>query len=618
MIWRTFGRVGNVLEYNVTSLTNGREYKIRVAAVNAFGVGAYAESANSVIPGRVPNAPSAVTVTSETINPANNKGSITLSWTTPNTYGSDVTGSSIYYFPTNGQNATVDGASGNTITLTDALDITKSYNYQVRTKSTVGPGQWSTLFTRPPLLPPPSALSVTATASAGYVTLAYSVGNGASVSIADVVSNTGLRFANQEIDLANKTIKIGFGSNAFGSMSFTVTATNLGGSASAASNAVATVGGGGISTAPVLGASQFYEGMLVQEAALPSTGSGQLTTTSSDTLQYQYSTDNGSSWNTIDAVALGPRSSTPVIGGGMFLPSSSSSRHRVRHFISPRPAGSFLLRARGSTSGGVAAAGTPWSGATSITVPATETDPLASQYASSVFPLPSDWPTSFDTTSTIDWWQKLDFASASTPLQLIRPRAYSGGQRSISGDVIATTGTTQAEGWMLLSSVATNNTITLTWMSDIILFEASSGSSNVSASYRKSTCTIDASSLGSSWCHIAVELFNPFYFQFMGVYPLMVVRVNGSLLSSSLVTTVVRLDPSAPRNYATARNWAITDSTIGAFSIGAIGSGLSGSVDGSRIASVRAIRTSRYSHQLSASAIASSDAAPPVPPAGLT
>lgn len=379
-VWTTFGRVGNVSQYNVTSLQNGREYKVRVAAINAFGVGAYSSESSAVTPGRVPDAPSAVTVTSTSINPANNKGLITLSWTTPNTYGSDVTGSSVYYYPQNGASTTVEGASGNTITLTDALDVTKTYYFQVRTKSTVGPGQWSTALVRAPLISPPSALSVTATPSAGYVTLSYSVTDGGQAPWVRAVeaNQFGTAYtplANYSHDAVLRTIKIGVAEA--NDLAFRVTLQNVAGSVSATSNVVTTATGSIADPPAVLSVAQ-RDGRAYVISALPASGAGRDISASTwyrkgDTLAFQYSTDNGSNWNNFDAVD-GTPPTAQVFGGGYLSIDEQGNNEFLRdnpanrtfHYLSRPTTGAFLIRARGATSGGAVASGTPWSAATTV------------------------------------------------------------------------------------------------------------------------------------------------------------------------------------------------------------------------------------------------------------
>jgi titin len=392
-VWTTFGRVGNVLQYNVTSLQNGREYKVRIAAVNAFGIGAYAESSNSVTPGRVPDKVGAIVLSGQAYDANTNTATVTLSWTAPNAYGSDITGCVVQYSSSAGS-GTFSGTSANTITLT-GLSPFVIYSFFVQVVSTVGPSPPSNGVSLLETVTAPSSLTLSAVPSEGYVTIAYTVNEnrgpilGAFLGTWPGTSASPRRYDITH-DLGARTIV--FATPTSGSTTLTVNVFNLAGRASQSVTFTAIGGSAPTSFPPTLLPPRFETGRVIQYTALPGTGFGV-----GDTVEFELSIDNGSTWISVDPVQAGALDTAPRCGGGYLAVANQSaftafgseferqfSQGLARHFISPPSyAMSFLLKARAAKTVGASVVRSPWSAASSYTVPA----PSADAYYNTTLPL---------------------------------------------------------------------------------------------------------------------------------------------------------------------------------------------------------------------------------------
>jgi hypothetical protein len=162
--------VGAVNATTITGLTNGADYSVRVAAVTAYGVGAWSAYGGPVTPLTTPAAPTGVTAIAR-------DGGALVSWTPPSdTGGRPITNYVVQYrLATAGSWTTVSRPVSTAATQTVAgLTNGKSYVFRVAAVSSVGTGGYSAesgAVTPQPLAAAPTRL--TGTAGNGQVSLVW-------------------------------------------------------------------------------------------------------------------------------------------------------------------------------------------------------------------------------------------------------------------------------------------------------------------------------------------------------------------------------------------------------------------------------------------------------------
>ena len=167
----------------ISSLTNGKTYKVRVRAQNSRGYSGWSSTA-SATPATVPDAPDSPTLTAK-------DRAIDASWTAPTeTGGSAITGYSVRYCDQSTQcdaanewtTRTISSASTTTYTIS-SLTNGKTYEVQVAAKNRKGLSGWSySAYATPAALPSkPTSLAVEAAHQSLRVTWTASVDNGSTV-----------------------------------------------------------------------------------------------------------------------------------------------------------------------------------------------------------------------------------------------------------------------------------------------------------------------------------------------------------------------------------------------------------------------------------------------------
>lgn len=144
---------GTTPPHEITGLTDGVTYGVRVRAVNAVGDGAWSPTVNQVA-ALLPDAPSALSLTPQT-------SALDLSWTAPaSDGGSPVTGYSVRYTPSGGSASTVStGSTGTTYTLSN-LPGGVQHSIEVAAITAAGTGPYSTAATATPNSPVTSTTEV--------------------------------------------------------------------------------------------------------------------------------------------------------------------------------------------------------------------------------------------------------------------------------------------------------------------------------------------------------------------------------------------------------------------------------------------------------------------------
>ena len=375
--YTTYGTVGNVAEYTISGLTNGFSYYFRVAAVNAVGTGSYSVDSASVTVGQVP----AAVATPTTSNPYANSltdTTLTLSWTAPNSYGSRITDYLIQYSTNSSGPWTLysDGVGTATTATLTGIPPARDYYYRVSAVSTVGAGPYSTVPATRRIAYGPATPSVTATVSAGYVTLtwpALSDGgapiSGYSVYLLAYNSGTGTyvgnpvtdKIFNSTADLAARTITVpGCIGYSTAPVKYNVQLSNfVDTSMYSASNAVTpTDGPAGTHTV----VPEFVDGNCVLNVTLPDRGGCTFSQMLCD-----YSTDSGSTWTAIPARSLDTLTAYPTTPTGVAWDRYAGTG-QIKHWISPAPTSPFRIRSRLGDSSGSPVSGTSYVSTSDISV----------------------------------------------------------------------------------------------------------------------------------------------------------------------------------------------------------------------------------------------------------
>ena len=135
--WTTFADgTSTATSATVTGLTNGTAYLLRVAGLNAFGTGAYGQSA-AVTPRTVASAPTGVVGT-----PGN--GQVLLSWTAPSNGGAAITDYVVEFSGNGGSSWTTfaDGTSTATSATVTGLTNGTAYLFRVAAVNAAGTGAY--------------------------------------------------------------------------------------------------------------------------------------------------------------------------------------------------------------------------------------------------------------------------------------------------------------------------------------------------------------------------------------------------------------------------------------------------------------------------------------------
>ena len=199
--WTVKTLTGTGTTTDLTGLTNGTAYQVRVAAVNRSGTGSWSDTATKT-PADEPDAPSAPTVTVW-------NQQLTVSWTAPTNNGAAITDYDVQYqacTATDGDTAVLTCATnptwgtwtdrtGETTTDTttsatlSSLTNDTAYQVQVRAANSVGESTWSTATKATPTAQKPDAPAApTLTHGAASLSVSWTAptNNGASISDYDV------------------------------------------------------------------------------------------------------------------------------------------------------------------------------------------------------------------------------------------------------------------------------------------------------------------------------------------------------------------------------------------------------------------------------------------------
>lgn len=137
---------GTSTSYTLTSLSNTKEYTVKVAAKNSEGTGDYSSTvtATPISTATVPGVPTGLTLTP-------GDGTIGVSWVAPNSNGgSAITGYTVSYTPSGGAEATTSVDQRTTSKTLTGLTNGTSYSIKVRAENAVGNGQYTSTGTSTP------------------------------------------------------------------------------------------------------------------------------------------------------------------------------------------------------------------------------------------------------------------------------------------------------------------------------------------------------------------------------------------------------------------------------------------------------------------------------------
>ncbi len=160
--------------YTKTGLSNGTQYSIQVAAVNAVGDGTYSSTANAT-PTSGATAPAQV----GTVTPTAGNGQVSLSWSAPSDGGSSITDYVIEFSTDDASFSTFsDGTSTGTTATVTGLTNGTLYYFRVSAVNSVGTGTASASVSKKPNVAPGTPTSLAASAGNAQVTLSFTAPTG--------------------------------------------------------------------------------------------------------------------------------------------------------------------------------------------------------------------------------------------------------------------------------------------------------------------------------------------------------------------------------------------------------------------------------------------------------
>ena len=174
--WNTFSHTTSTsTTINLTGLTNGTSYQVRVAGITSWGTGDYASV--TATPSTVPGAPTSVSGTA-------GNGQVNLSWTAPSSNGGDPISDYLIEYSSGGSYSTfAHSASSSTTIAVTGLTNGTAYTFRVSAINGRGTGSASTVSASVTPITTPSAvnsLAVTAGNAKAMLTWSAPSSNGGS------------------------------------------------------------------------------------------------------------------------------------------------------------------------------------------------------------------------------------------------------------------------------------------------------------------------------------------------------------------------------------------------------------------------------------------------------
>jgi|GEM_PF-3414229 len=139
---QTVNTNGITSPYQITGLTNGVEYTIKIAAENSEGLGDYSTT-NTSTPFSVPENPTNLSLTS-------GDGTVGISWAAPASNGSPITDYTISYTQAGGSEQTVSLGSASTSYTLEGLTNGVNYTIKVSAENSAGTSSYSSTATQAP------------------------------------------------------------------------------------------------------------------------------------------------------------------------------------------------------------------------------------------------------------------------------------------------------------------------------------------------------------------------------------------------------------------------------------------------------------------------------------
>jgi hypothetical protein len=191
--WTSFAHTSSTAtSATISGLTNGTSYQFRVAAVNAWGIGAYETYGSALAPGLAPGTPTSVTG-------AYGDQSVALSWTAPSSNGgSPIRDYKIEYSADSGSSWNIFSRSPSSLTSETITGLTNGTSYIFRVTAFNDPGNSSPSIASSTITPkglPLAPTSLSVTPGNTQVSIAFSAGanNGSALTdyIIEYSSNSG-------------------------------------------------------------------------------------------------------------------------------------------------------------------------------------------------------------------------------------------------------------------------------------------------------------------------------------------------------------------------------------------------------------------------------------------
>ena len=191
--WSSFAHTASTLtSATITGLTNGTSYQFRVAAVNAWGTGAYETYANTLAPGSLPGAPTSLAGSYR-------DASVALTWSAPSSNGgSPIRNYKVEYSSDNGSTWNAFSRASSSATSETVTGLINGTSYIFRVSAINDPGTGTASTSTGAITPktiPSAPTSLVVTPGNAEVSIAFTAGATGGSAITDYIieysSNSG-------------------------------------------------------------------------------------------------------------------------------------------------------------------------------------------------------------------------------------------------------------------------------------------------------------------------------------------------------------------------------------------------------------------------------------------
>lgn len=227
--WSSFAHTASTLtSATITGLTNGTSYQFRVAAINAWGTGAYETYANSLAPGSLPGSPTSLAGSYR-------DASVALTWSAPSSNGgSPIRDYKVEYSSNNGSTWDIFSRASSSATSETVTGLSNGTSYIFRVSAINDPGTGTASTSTGAITPktsPSAPTSLIVTPGNSQVSIAFTAGATGGSAITDYIieysSNSGSSWSTFAHTASSSSPQVVSGLTNYTNYIFRLTAKNI-------------------------------------------------------------------------------------------------------------------------------------------------------------------------------------------------------------------------------------------------------------------------------------------------------------------------------------------------------------------------------------------------------